>query len=51
MLRDWVDSKKNLVYLVDQHRKMLNMLKAGNLEELKKNRFYSYFIRRSKTPA
>ncbi|MDR2174446.1 MAG: GntR family transcriptional regulator [Synergistaceae bacterium] len=49
ILRDWTDSKKNLVYLVAQHQKMLDMLKEGNLEELKKNRFYSYFIRRAKT--
>ena len=48
MLRDWADSEKNLVYLVEQHRKMLEMLRAGNLENLKKNRFYSYFIRRVK---
>ncbi|MDR1376726.1 MAG: GntR family transcriptional regulator [Synergistaceae bacterium] len=50
ILRDWAESKKNLVYVVEQHQKMLDMLKAGNLEELKKNRFYSYFVRRGKTP-
>ncbi|MDR1978999.1 MAG: GntR family transcriptional regulator [Synergistaceae bacterium] len=49
ILKDWANSKKNLVYVVEQHRKMLDMLRAGNLEELKKNRFYSYFIRRVKT--
>ncbi|MDR1732836.1 MAG: GntR family transcriptional regulator [Synergistaceae bacterium] len=48
ILRDWADSKKNLVYLVDQHQKILDMLKAGNLKDLKENRFYSYFIRRSR---
>lgn len=48
ILRDWADSKKNLVYLVDQHQKILDMLKAGNLQDLKENRFYSYFIRRSR---
>ena len=50
ILRDWADSKKNLVTVVEQHQKMLDMLREGNLEELKKNRFYSYFIRRAKTP-
>jgi GntR family transcriptional regulator of gluconate operon len=48
ILRDWADSKKNLVYLVEQHQKILDMLRTGNLEELKKNRFYSYFVRRKK---
>jgi len=48
ILRDWADSKNNLIILVEQHRQMLNMLKIKNLDELKKNRFYSYFIRRTK---
>jgi GntR family transcriptional regulator of gluconate operon len=51
ILRDWADSKKNLVYVVEQHQKMLDMLRVIKLEELKKNRFYSYFIRRAKPPA
>ncbi|GHV45046.1 hypothetical protein FACS1894204_03250 [Synergistales bacterium] len=51
ILRDWADSKKNLFYLVEQHQKMLDMLKTGSLEDLKENRFYSYFVRRSKEPS
>ena len=48
ILRDWSDSKKNIIYLIEQHWQILDMLKDKNLEELKSNRFYSYFVRRVK---